>query len=213
MRFSAFRFGQASADLSRALLDLSNEVKAGSTMRIRITEPVFFQGRDRKEGDVLEHIEVGPFRTQVIPGGLQRIPQFVEMPEEIKQVLQAAAQPAVEVPVPAVVVPPPLPPPLPQAAPPAPPPPPPAPVPAASRPAKPNPLAARVRALTARRAKFQDFAASLLDTGEHHMTEIENKAPEILTKAVNNAKDEIDAIVDLDDAMKQFAAGNGGDPL
>jgi hypothetical protein len=169
-------------------------------MRFRITEPTFFLHKERKVGEIME-APVGPYRNFATSGGLQRIPQFVEMPDEIKEIIQdAAAAPAP--PVEAVL---PMPSPLPVADP------------AAAAPkrpiAKPNPLAARVRALTARRAKFQDFAAGLLDTGEKHMTEMEQQGPLILTRAVESAKDEIDAIVDLDDAMKQFAASNGGDPL
>ena len=60
-------------------------------MKIRITEPVFFLGSPRQPDDILDNVTVGPYRTQVIPGGLSRTAQFVEMPEEIKQVLQVAA--------------------------------------------------------------------------------------------------------------------------
>lgn len=147
-------------------------------MRFRISEPVFFLHKDRIIGEIME-AEVGPYRNVATGGGLQRIAQFVEMPDEIKEVLQGTAPAA----------------------------------PVAAKPTKPNPLAARLRALTARRAKFQDFAAGLLDTGEKHMTDLETTGPAILQRAVENAKDEIDAIVDMDDAMKQFAASNGGDPL
>lgn len=164
-------------------------------MKFRITEPTFFLHSERKVGEIME-APVGPYRNVATGGGLQRIPQFVEMPEEIKQVIENAAANALPQQVgtaqntltPAVAL-------------------------APAKPTKPNPLAARVRALTARRAKFTDFAADLLDTGEKLMTDLEANGPTILQRGVDSTKDEIDAIVDLDDALKQFAAGNGGDPL
>ncbi len=66
-------------------------------MRIRITEPTFFLGQERKAGDVLENVQVGPFRTHVVQGGLARIPQFVEMAEEIKQAPEQVVVTAAEV--------------------------------------------------------------------------------------------------------------------
>lgn len=188
MKYSRLRFSQYARDLSEAV----------EAMRFRITEPTFFLHSERKVGDILE-APVGPYRNVATGGGLQRIPQFVEMPEEIKRTISdaaagnlgdlsqqtGAAQNSLTPPMLAAV----------------------------AKVAKPNPLAARVRALTARRAKFSDFAAGLLDTGEKHMSELETNGPDILKRGVDSTKDEIDAIVDLDDAMKQFAAANGGDPL
>jgi hypothetical protein len=71
-----------------ALAALHRELNA--QMKIQITEPVFFLHQDRKPGDVLDKLDAGPHRTRVIPGGLELIPQFVEMPDEIKNVIQNA---------------------------------------------------------------------------------------------------------------------------
>lgn len=183
-------------------------------MKIRITEPVFFNGEQRKIGDVLD-VQVGPFRTEVVPGGLRRIPQFVEMAEEIKQNAAAetstqsttAPSPAANEPeanrgvaapvagsggpqvgtfgeaTAAILKP---------AAPPAP---------------KGPSLAARVRALTARRAKSHDHLSGMLDIGETAMSQVETDGPKILQRVVDAAHDDISAIADLADALKEM--GNG----
>jgi hypothetical protein len=59
-------------------------------MKIKITEPVFFLHEDRKPGDVLDNVKTGPFRSRIIPGGLELTPQFVEMAEEIKATIADA---------------------------------------------------------------------------------------------------------------------------
>lgn len=51
-------------------------------MKIRITEPVFFFGKQRSVGEIME-APVGPFRQVVVPGGLKNIPQFVELPRAV----------------------------------------------------------------------------------------------------------------------------------
>lgn len=176
-------------------------------MKIRITEPVFFLGSNRQVGDVID-APVGPYRTQVIAGGLTRIAQFVEMAEEIKQTIQDAAGSAAKVAEPAAI------PVVAQGNAPAPfgealavvlkPTAPPAP-----SAAKAGSLAARVRALTTRRAKFHDLAAAILAQGEDRMTKIEASGPDVLQRSVNQAQDELTAILDLDDAMKAAALLNG----
>lgn len=164
-------------------------------MRIRITEELFFFGKERHPGDVMD-VEVGPYRTEVMPGGLRRIPQFVEMPEDT----QEPDHPPVTEPTPVV--------------------PPKAtfadatasilnPTPVVAVAPKANPLAARVRALTARRAKFQDDAAAILGQGESMMTEIEATGPQILQRSVDASHDELTAIKDLGSSLNEMAASNG----
>lgn len=174
-------------------------------MDIRITEPVFFLGSQRRIGEVIRNVQVGPHRSQVIPGGLQRIPQFVEMPEEITNTITNAAaavpKPASDAAAPAVASD--LPPaPVPQPAPPK----------GASPAPVGNPLAARVRALTTRRAKFIDLAATIIAPAERDMTQIETTGPAILQKVSEAAHDELAAITDLGTSLKEMAAGANGDP-
>ena len=59
-------------------------------MRFRITEPTFFLHKAREIGEIME-APVGPYRNVATGGGLQRIPQFVEMPDEIKMIIENAA--------------------------------------------------------------------------------------------------------------------------
>ena len=184
------------------LIALHRELSA--QMKIRITEPTFWLGAERKAGDVLDNQQTGPFRSELSPGfGLKRVPQFVEMAEEIKQ----EPAPALAVPPPVTIEPPKVAPPAsgsfaeataavlkPAPA-------------VAVKPAA-NPLAARVRALTARRAKFQDVATGMLEQGEATMTKVETDGPAILEQAVNASHDELAAITDLGDSLKDMAAGN-----
>lgn len=173
--FDAGRFSRYARALEQAVANMK---------KIRITEPVFFLGEQRQPGDIM-HAEVGPVRTERVPGGLSRIPQFVEMPEEIKQTIEQAAASA----MPAVTV---------NAAP------------APKIAPKANPLAARIRGLTTRRAKFQDYAASLLDEGEKAMGDIETNGPAILERSVQASQDELTAISDLGDSLKEMDRANGG---
>ena len=177
-------------------------------MKIRITEDTFWLGHNRKIGEVLDGQVAGPFRTEPGPGGLKRIPQFVEMAEQIQtpNPPQAAApQPVTPPPVPADA----------QAAKPA------AgtfaeataaalksAAPVASTKSAGNPLAARVRALTARRAKFQDVAAGILEQGEEAMTKVEADGPAILQRSVEASNDELAAITDLADSLKDMDRQN-----
>lgn len=184
--YDAGRFSRYARALEQAVANMKT---------IRITEPVYFLGEQRKPGDVL-HAEMGPYRTETIPGGLKRIAQFVEMPEEIKQVIEQATQAAPLMDtgtaanaMPAVSV---------NAAP------------AAKVAPKANPLAARIRGLTTRRAKFQDYAAKLLDDGEKAMGDIETHGPLILERSVQASQDELTAISDLGDSLKEMDRANGG---
>ena len=69
-----------SVRVNHRLNSLLNELKP---MKFRITEDVFFFGRLRKAGEVME-APVGPYKSQPGAGGLKRIPQFVELPHEIQ---------------------------------------------------------------------------------------------------------------------------------
>jgi hypothetical protein len=67
--------------VTRRLTNLYREI-----MKFRITEDTFFQGQNRKVGDILD-FPVGPYRNEVQgPNGLQRIPQFVEVAESVQHV-------------------------------------------------------------------------------------------------------------------------------
>jgi len=177
-----------------------------SFMRFRITEPVFFLGQDRKVDEIME-APVGPYRNFPTGGGLQRIPQFVEMPEEITQVSKEATAPAASSQQPAVAQ---------QAAPASPgttAPPAPTPLPSVSPvkvAPKANPLASRIRALATRRAKFQDAAAAILADAEHDMTVVETTGPAVLKRAAAASNDELTAITDLGSSLKELDATNGG---
>ncbi len=177
--YSALRFSVYAKELAKAV----------DAMRFRITEPVFFWGKERHAGEIME-APVGPYRNFPTGGGLQRIPLFVEMPEEIKQTIeQAAGTPTVAPAATAVVE---------------------------SKPApikvapKANPLAARIRALTTRRAKFQDEASAILAQGETVMTQIEANGPDILKRAHQASFDELTAITDLGSSLKEMDATNRG---
>lgn len=61
---------------TRRLIALLDEL---TPMKFRITEPVFFFGKQRSVGEEMEG-PVGPYRQVVMPGGLKNIPQFVELP-------------------------------------------------------------------------------------------------------------------------------------
>src|SRR5581483_8518979 len=165
VRYDPHRFSRYARELEKAV----------HAMRFRITEPTFFWGKHRQPGEIME-APTGPYRNFATGGGLQRIPQFIEMPDENAQAIQHIAannaQPIVQqatqqstaapLAVPQVTI---------KAAP------------------KANPLAARIRALTTRRAKFQDEAASILDPAETAMTQIESDGPMILKKVSNAATD------------------------
>jgi hypothetical protein len=163
-------------------------------MKFRITEPTFFWGKERQVGEIMD-APVGPYRNTVVGGqGLVRVPQFEEIMTDTTAAATAPDTGTIAAPpagtfaqATASVL---------------------NPTPAAPK-AKPAPLAARVRALTARKAKFQDLAAGLLSAGETAMATIENDGPGILQRANQATQDEVTAILDLDDAMKQFADTNG----
>jgi hypothetical protein len=154
-------------------------------MRFEITEPTFFWGKQRQVGEIME-APVGPYRNFATGGGLQRIPQFIEMPEEIVETMQTAvAASSVQPTAPSVA-------------------------PAIKIAPKANPLAARIRSLTTRRAKFQDEASSILAQGETAMAAIEANGPAILKRASQASTDELTAIADLATSLKELDATNGG---
>lgn len=94
LNFSPSRFSQYAKDLSKAVYDLSDE------MKYRITEPVFFLHRERKPGEIMES-QLGPYRYHV-DGGYKRTPQFEEVsmtltgyqPGAIKAAIEKAKQEA-----------------------------------------------------------------------------------------------------------------------
>lgn len=188
------------------LTQLHRELNA--QMDIKITEPVFFLGSDRRPGDVLHNVESGPFRTQVIPGGLQRIPQFVEMAEEIQQ--QAAAAPAVS-PTSAT-----LPKPEPVAAV--------KPAPGSfaeanaavlkPAPAKPiNRTAALLSGLASRRRKLEQSIVDQAEDYASQLSAIEQEVPQVFAKASASLEDRKANLDELSDSLKDLAGSNGGDPL
>lgn len=208
--FASFLAAWDRAIIHRRLAALYRELT--DPMRIKITERTVFQGKIVQPGDVIDGIARGPYRAVPAPGGHtgSYVQQFEVMANETEQeqvivtardvapvtaeALQAVAAPIAKPVAPpagsfaeatkAVLKP---------AAP-------------AVRPAG-NPLAARVRALTARRAKFQDMAGAVLDQGEEAMTRVETDGPVILQKALDASHDELDAIADLADSLKE-ASGN-----
>ena len=64
--------------VTRRLTNLYREL-----MKFRITEDTFFDGKQRKAGEIMD-FPVGPYRNEVQgPNGLQRIPQFEEMVDHV----------------------------------------------------------------------------------------------------------------------------------
>jgi hypothetical protein len=192
------------------LTQLHRELNA--QMDIKITEPVFFLGSDRKPGDVLRNVQVGPFRTQVIPGGLQRIPQFVEMAEQIVQAAQNA-QPAPQTQPTAAVLP------KPELAPQA--------EAAVVAPAKPiatalksssaptpiNRTTALLSGLASRRRKLEESIVDQANSYSEQLTAIEQAAPKVFAKATASLEDRQASLDELSDSLKDLAGANGGDPL
>lgn len=175
--------------VTRRLRSLYRELT--DPMRIKITEPAFWLGQERKPGDILDNQITGPFRIEAGAGGIKRIAQFVEMADENQQ-QTAQAAPLVDTGTAASAIQ------TPALIPPA--------APAKTAP-KANPIAARIRALTGRQAKFDDYAASLLDKGEAAMAKVETDGPAILERSVEAAQDKLTAITDLADSLKEM--GNG----
>lgn len=52
-------------------------------MRFKITEPTFFLHKERQAGEIME-APMGPYRNVATGGGLQRIPQFEEIKDEMQ---------------------------------------------------------------------------------------------------------------------------------
>lgn len=52
-------------------------------MRFKITEPTFFLHKERQPGEIME-APMGPYRNVATGGGLQRIPQFEEIKDEMQ---------------------------------------------------------------------------------------------------------------------------------
>lgn len=189
-------------------------------MDIRITEPVFFLGSQRRVGEVIRDVDDGPYRTQLSqtvspqnPGGLTRIPQFVEMPEEIKTIIQDAAgavQGAPVVAAPAVTASPP-----------------PAPTPApgtfgealrsiqnpAPKPVAPvNPTASLLSGLASRRRKLEQSIVSEAQAYAKELTAIESEIPQVFARASTSLSDRRASLGELDESLKDFA-GSNSDPL
>lgn len=180
-----------------ALRLIALHAELNAQMKIRITEPVFFLGLDRKAGDILD-CEVGPYRSKIIPGGLARIPQFVQMPEEIKQTIEQAAVAHVTPPPPkasfaeatAAVLKPPAPP---------------------AKPAGVS-LAGQIAALTTRRRKLNRTIEVELAAYTEKLVEVETRLPEVMAKANARVEDEATSLGDLDTSLTDFVGANA-DPL
>jgi len=183
-------------------------------MKIRIIEPTFFLGQERKVGDILDHVETGPFRNQVIPGGLTLIPQFVEMPDEIKQIIQGAVAEISPTQVPAA----------------------PSPVitevaaaapargsfgeatavilkPAAPAATPVSRTAATLSALAGRRRKLEEQIGVEATDYAKLLDEVETAVPQTFTKAKESLADRKASLGEISDSLKDLAGSNGGDPL
>lgn len=184
-------------------------------MKIRITEPTFFLGQNRKVDEVLTDVEVGPVRTEVIPGGLKRIPQFVEMPEEIKDITKVAAADVGNV---ASILPVPQPSPVEEPAKTA--------TPAsgsfaeatasvlkspAAPPAPVNKTAAMLSALASRRRNLEKSIVDQANSYGEKLKALETKAPDVFKKADASLEDRDASLGELSDSLRDFAGAN--DPL
>jgi hypothetical protein len=196
---------------TRRLLALEREL-----MRIRITEPTFFLGKDRHVDEILEDVRTGPHRSEMVPGGLKLIPQFVEMPEEIKQIIHDAAN---ETASPAIAA-------MPDIAPVQAPALPtnshapgtfaeataavlkPAPKPIASI----NPTAALLSGLAKRRRKIEESIVSEAEAYGKALGDLETIVPTVFTQAKESLADRHASLTELSDSLKDFA-GSNTDPL
>lgn len=201
------------ARLSPEIRDINQEIKSRritrrlralyiEIMKIRITEDVFFLGQQRHVGDVMD-VQLGPYRTEPRPGGLRRIPQFVEMAEETNlsaQVANARADAAPVVPASAVATP--------------------APGTFAEATAaviKPAPAPAKqasatigmMQALTARRMKLHQATQDQIHAFAKRLDEREAAMPKVFEKANAKLDDEIAAEQSFDDSLNDFAGANG----
>lgn len=173
-------------------------------MNIRITEPVFFFGKLRQPGDILENVSDGPYRTQVIAGGLSRTPQFVEMAEEIKNAAEVVPPSSAAVPAQAKVASEPLPP-----APVVPPPVVLTPVTKVTTPV--SRTGAMLTALAMRRMRLEQTIQSQAQAYAAKLTELEQAVPATFTKGLESLDDRLANLNDLDASLKDLAGSN--DPL
>jgi hypothetical protein len=166
-------------------------------MRFRITEPVFFWGKQRQVGEVMD-APAGPYRNTVVGGqGLVRVPQFEEIPVTEET---AAPAPIVQTPTPpppasfaeataAVIKP-------------------------VAKPSAPvNKTIVLLSNLTTRRLKLEEMIVTEATDYSQELAAMETSAPKIFTKAKTSLADRQAALNDLSDSLKDFASANGGDPL
>ncbi len=173
-------------------------------MKFRITQPVFFWGKERQVGEIME-APVGPYKNTLVGGqGLVRVPQFEEIPvtEETQTVIsnQAAnpapitiATSAVNTPLPAsfaeataaIVKP-------------------------ANKPAtQAKTTASLLSQLATRRNKLHDTIKADIDTYAKRLADMETNAPAVFVKANTMLDDEQSGFKDLEDSLQEFAGANG----
>lgn len=196
IRFSPGQLNRRIAHAGRLTLLLREINRA---MRIKITEPVFFFGEMRRVGEEMD-VQVGPYRLEPVKGGLTRIPQFVEMPEEIKQVIQeAAAAPIAAQPMPppvgsfaeatkAVLKPAPLPKPV-------------------------SLTASLLTSLAGRRRKLEESIVTEAQAYAKELIEIETSVPSTFAKAKSSLSDRKASLSEIDTSLMDFAGANDIDPL
>ena len=182
-------------------------------MRFRITEPTFFLHQDRTIGEIME-APVGPYRMVATGGGLQRIAQFVEMPDEIKEIIQVAAADVGNV---ASILPIPPPSPVEQPAKPAngsfaeataavlkP---------AAAAPSPVNKTAGILSALALRRRKLEESIVNDATDYGKELSALETDAPAVFVKAKESLADRRASLGEFSESLKDFAGANDTDPL
>lgn len=160
-------------------------------MKIRITEDTFFYGQERRAGDVMNAPD-GPYKNTVVGGkGLVRVPQFVELPEQIMTETQPTPEPAVPPPASfgeatAAVL---------------------KPVPKPATQAKTN--ASLLSQLATRRNKLHDTIKTNIDDYAKRLTDMETQAPAVFVKANALLDDEHAGFRALEDSLQEFAGANG----
>lgn len=181
-------------------------------MRFRITEPTFFLHQDRTVGEIME-APVGPYRMVATGGGLQRIAQFVEMPDQIKEIIEVATTDAGNV---ASILPVPAPSPIEQ---------PTKPAnssfaeataavlkPSTAAPAPISKTAGILSALASRRRKLEETIIKEATDYGRELSAFETDAPAVFVKAKESLADRKASLGELSESLKDFA-GSNTDPL
>ena len=164
--------------LELAVYDTNQEWR--DAMKIRITEPVFFEGKNRQPGEEMD-VERGPYRKILTPNiyGYELEPQFVELPTEIKAT--PVADPITPPLVPTSVV----------------------------APANKSASVSKISLLAQRVAKFHDTAIKeadatnlLLDTGEPMVAQAFSNAQ----GSIKGVQQDVQAVLDV---LKDLPGSNG----